>query len=151
MSRKRKRRKQQGLQHIVVRTDGSHGGLEPDCPICALLAAQGQDVLAFDPDSMELSPESVKPMGPVTPITLEVDALVAAVLAPPRGSSTSPRGMLVGEFLIGRTLHHPAAGESVPGRRSGAAARRSPARLAAPVPAGPVTLVAKALPRQALA
>ena len=151
MSRKRKRRKQQGLQHIVVRTDGSHGGLEPDCPICALLAAQGQDVLAFDPDSMELSPESVKPMGPVTPITLEVDALVASVLGAASQKLDVPRGMLVGEFLIAVRFIIPQLARAFPDGGLELQRDGHPLGWAAPVPAGPVTLVAKALPRQALA
>jgi hypothetical protein len=149
MSRKHKGRKQQqGLQHIMVRLDGGHGGLEPDCPICAMLAAQGQDVQVFDPATMDLTPERVEPMGPISMITLRGDASVARHLAESPMELPVPKGMLVGEFLLAVRFAMPALAKAFPegalelqvdGHRLG---------WAAPVPPGPVTLVATA--RQAM-
>ena len=149
MSRKHKgRKKQQGSQHIVVRTDGSHGGLEPDCPICALLAARGEPVLAFDPASMTFADESVAPMGPVTGITLSADATIAPLLGGSPKELDVPRGMLVGEFLIALRFVEPRLAKAFPD--GGLELQVEGHRLgwAAPVPAGAVTLVATA--RQAM-
>jgi hypothetical protein len=150
MSRKHRSRKpQQKPQHIVVRTDGTHGGLEPDCPICALLAAQGQEVLAFDPDRMDFAPETVAPMGPVAEVTVEADATVAPLLGASSTKLDVPKGMLVSEFLLAVRFVVPELAKAFP--EGGLELQVEGHRLgwAAPVPAGTVTLVATA--RQTMA
>jgi hypothetical protein len=64
MSRKRKSRSKR-LAHVVARFDGSPmTQLDPDCPICAMLAREGQEVLTLDPETMELVPVAPRPARP---------------------------------------------------------------------------------------
>jgi len=56
MSRKHKLRAKR-LRHVVAKLDGSPmTELDPDCPICAMLAAEGTEVLTLDPETLELVP-----------------------------------------------------------------------------------------------
>jgi hypothetical protein len=141
-SRKHQARKQPKSQHIVVRMDGEHGGLEPDCPICALLAAQGQEVLAYDPESMEYTPESVATLGPVTGITLLADAAVARHLGGGATPLEVPQGMRVGEFLFAVRFVVPELAKAFPEGGLELQVDGHRLDLAAPVPAGAVTLAA---------
>ena len=152
MSRKRKGgKKSQGFQHIVMRTDGTHGGLDPDCPICAMLAAQGQEVQVFDPETMEFTPEGGPPTGPVTAITLTGDPVVAPHLEDSPMELDVPKGMLVGEFLFAVRFVMPRLAKAFPEGSLALQRDGRPLGWAAPVPAGPVTLVAAVPSRQAMA
>jgi hypothetical protein len=146
MSRKQRARRQRQLQHVVVRSDGEPGGLEPDCPICALLAAQGQQVLAYDPESQDLTPESVAPMGPVTGITLHADAAVAPHLGAAATPLEVPQGMRVGEFLFAVRFVVPELAKAFPEGGLELRVEGHPLDLLAPVPAGSVTLAAAPRP-----
>ena len=56
MSRKHKLREKR-LRHVVAKLDGSPmTELDPDCPICAMLAREGEEVLTFDPETTQLVP-----------------------------------------------------------------------------------------------
>lgn len=141
MSRKRQSRK--NPQHIIVNLDGSHGGLDPDCPICALLAVQGQEAQVFDPGTMDFTPEALMPMGPVTTITLTGDAAVAPHLDASPMELDVPKGMMVGEFLFAVRFAIPELAKAFPEGGLALQVDGHPLGWAAPVPRA-VTLVATA-------
>jgi len=153
MSRKKKRRTN-SLRHVVVGGLGSPGGgldLDCDCPICAWVAAQDEEILTLDPTTLALVPASRGPRPPVTKVTLAADPMIAPFLRGWLRELDAPRGMRVGDFIFVLCFLVPRLGSAFPAGGLELRADGRPLDPQAPVPAGTVTLVATAAPRRALA